>query len=196
MLHILKPTSSEVTCTRSKRKTARRGVYRENRRRYDSWRYIISARFFRRVCRRLASLSQALSPHHSFFQGCSALDGKACVGHRYSCSLSLFFEPTLVYRMSTAWTKGDRKARRQLEKALKSDDTDNVTRFALVRLLANKAEPVAAEVKYSTFCYNGAAVQHNGGVNEVVVLPFCDCSPEVNQCSFCFGSAELFRHPT
>lgn len=49
--------------------------------------------------------------------------------------------------MSTAWTKGDRKARRQLEKALKSDETDNVTRFALVRLLANKAEPVAAEVK-------------------------------------------------
>eukprot|EP00903_Cladosiphon_okamuranus_P009395 g8959.t1 len=47
--------------------------------------------------------------------------------------------------MSTAWTKGDRKARRQLEKTLKSDETDNVARFALVRLLATKADPVAAE---------------------------------------------------
>lgn len=54
--------------------------------------------------------------------------------------------------MSTAWTKGDRKARRQLEKALQSDETDNVTRFALVRLLANKADPVTAEVNHSTFC--------------------------------------------
>ena len=52
---------------------------------------------------------------------------------------------------STAWTKGDRKARRQLEKALKSDETDNVTRFALVRLLANKADPVAAEVRTVAF---------------------------------------------
>ncbi|CAM9333213.1 unnamed protein product [Hapterophycus canaliculatus] len=44
-----------------------------------------------------------------------------------------------------AWTKGDRKARRQLEKALSFDREDHVTRFALVRLLANKADPVAAE---------------------------------------------------
>lgn len=49
---------------------------------------------------------------------------------------------------SSAWTKGDRKARRQLEKSLKSDESDDVTRFALVRLLANKADPVAAEVRH------------------------------------------------
>lgn len=56
-------------------------------------------------------------------------------------------------RMSTtAWTKGDRKARRQLEKSLKSDGTDDVTRFALVRLLANKADPVAAEVTTNSTC--------------------------------------------
>ena len=53
---------------------------------------------------------------------------------------------------TTAWTKGDRNARRQLEKALKSDETDNVTRFALVRLLANKADPVAAEVTTDYTC--------------------------------------------
>lgn len=47
---------------------------------------------------------------------------------------------------SSAWTKGDRKARRQLEKSLKSDENDDVTRFALVRLLAYNADPVAAEV--------------------------------------------------
>lgn len=46
-----------------------------------------------------------------------------------------------------AWTKGDRKARRQLEKSLIIDENDHVARLALVRLLANKADPVAAEVR-------------------------------------------------
>ncbi len=48
---------------------------------------------------------------------------------------------------AVAWTKGDRKARRQLEKSLKIDESDHVARLALVRLLANKADPVAAEVR-------------------------------------------------
>jgi len=43
---------------------------------------------------------------------------------------------------AVAWTKGDRKARRQLEKSLKIDEDDHVARLALVRLLANKADPV------------------------------------------------------
>ncbi|CAM9254861.1 unnamed protein product [Ectocarpus fasciculatus] len=47
--------------------------------------------------------------------------------------------------MSSAWTKGDRRAKKQLEKSLGSDQDDHVTRFALVRLLASKADPVAAE---------------------------------------------------
>lgn len=48
--------------------------------------------------------------------------------------------------MSSAWTKGDRRAKQQLEKSLSSDQDDHVTRFALVRLLASKAEAAAAEV--------------------------------------------------
>ncbi|CAB1120729.1 unnamed protein product [Ectocarpus sp. CCAP 1310/34] len=47
--------------------------------------------------------------------------------------------------MSLAWTKGDWRAKKQLEKSLSSDQDDHVTRFALVRLLASKAEPAAAE---------------------------------------------------
>lgn len=67
--------------------------------------------------------------------------------------------------MSTTWTKGDRKARRQLEKALKFDETDNVTRFALVRLLASKADPAAAEVRPLLF------VSTFRGVKEVLLPP-------------------------
>ncbi|CAM9751882.1 unnamed protein product [Ectocarpus sp. 8 AP-2014] len=47
--------------------------------------------------------------------------------------------------MSSAWTKGYRRAKKQLEKSLSSDQDDHVTRFALVRLLASKADPTAAE---------------------------------------------------
>lgn len=47
---------------------------------------------------------------------------------------------------SMPWTKGDRKARKELEKALEYDKDDHVTRFALVRLLSNKGEWEVAEV--------------------------------------------------
>lgn len=50
----------------------------------------------------------------------------------------------------SSWTKGDRKARRELERALACDNDDHVTRFALLRLLANKGEWVAAEVRYAS----------------------------------------------
>lgn len=50
----------------------------------------------------------------------------------------------------SSWTKGDRKARRELERALESDKDDHLTRFALSRLLANKGEWVAAEVRYTS----------------------------------------------
>lgn len=47
---------------------------------------------------------------------------------------------------SSPWTKADRKVRAQLERALRADEGDHVTRFALVRLLAKKGDCVAAEV--------------------------------------------------
>ena len=76
---------------------------------------------------------------------------RRCVDLSANCVPRNLFSCHKTFSLSSAvaWTKGDRKGRRQLQKSLKIDERGHVARLALVRLLANKADPVAAEVRTS-----------------------------------------------